>query len=165
MTCSHSGFVLRGPAAGELGWIIHRQAVLYAQEYGWDWTYEGLIAGILSEFVANFDDSREQAWVAEHDGKVVGSIFLMRGDDPLTAKLRLLYVEPAARGLGLGTALIAACVSRARSAGYRRLTLWTNDVLISARRLYQAAGFRLVAEEKHRAFGHDLVGQTWQLDL
>jgi len=165
MTGIDSRFVLRDPAVGELGWIIHRQAVLYAQEYDWDWTYEGLIAGILSGFVANFDVSREQAWVAEHDGKVAGSIFLMRGDDPLTAKLRLLYVEPAARGLGLGTALVAACVSRARSAGYRRMTLWTNDVLISARRLYQAAGFRLVAEERHRSFGHDLVGQTWQLDL
>jgi GNAT superfamily N-acetyltransferase len=156
---------LREPKVGELGWVIHRQAVLYAQEYVWDWTYEGLIAGILAEFVAKYDAAREQAWIAEHDGKVAGSIFLMRSDNPLSAKLRLLYVEPAARGLGIGTALVAACAARARSIGYRRLTLWTNDVLVSARRLYEAAGFVLIAEEKHRSFGHDLVGQTWQLDL
>jgi GNAT superfamily N-acetyltransferase len=161
----HPPFQLREPKVGELGWVIHRQAVLYAQEYVWDWTYEGLIAGILAEFVAKYDAAREQAWIAEHDGKVAGSIFLMRSDNPLSAKLRLLYVEPAARGLGIGTALVAACVARARSIGYRRLTLWTNDVLVSARRLYEAAGFVLIAEEKHRSFGHDLVGQTWQLDL
>ena len=158
-------FLLRNPAVGEIGWIIHRQAVLYAQEYGWDWTYEGLIAGISADFVARFDPAREQAWVAEHDGKVAGSIFLMRGDEPPTAKLRLLYVEPEVRGLGLGTALVAACVARARAVGYASMTLWTQNVLISARRLYQAAGFRLVAEERKWSFGHDLVGQTWQLDF
>ncbi len=160
-----SRFVLRHPAVGEIGWIVHRQAFLYSQEYGWDWTYEGLIAGILADFVAHYDAAREQAWVAEHDGKVAGSVFLMCGDEPLTAKLRLLYVEPDVRGLGLGTALVAACVARARTVSYARMTLWTQNVLISARRLYQAAGFRLVSEERRWSFGHDLVGQTWQLDL
>jgi GNAT superfamily N-acetyltransferase len=116
-------FALREPKIGELGWVIHRQAVLYAQEYAWDWTYEGLIAGILAEFVAKYDAAREHSWIAERDGKVAGSVFLVRSADPLTAKLRLLYVEPAARGLGIGTALVAACVSRSRSIGYRKLTL------------------------------------------
>jgi GNAT superfamily N-acetyltransferase len=119
----------------------------------------------LAEFVAHFDVEREQAWIAEHDGNVAGSIFLMRGNDAASAKLRLLYVEPVSRGLGIGAALVASCVARARSIGYRRLTLWTNDVLIAARRLYVSAGFHLIAEQKHRSFGHDLVGQSWQLDL
>jgi GNAT superfamily N-acetyltransferase/DNA-binding MarR family transcriptional regulator len=158
-------FSLRSPKVGDLGWVIHRQSVLYAEEYGWDWTYESLISGILAEFVAKFDAAREHAWIAEHGGAIAGSIFLMRSDDPLTAKLRLLYVEPAARGRGIGAALVAACISKARANGYRKLTLWTNDVLVSARRLYEAAGFRIVAEEKHRSFGHDLVGQTWVLEL
>jgi GNAT superfamily N-acetyltransferase len=158
-------FSLRDPGAGDLGWVIHRQALLYAQEYAWDWTYEGLIAGVLADFVAHFDCEREQAWIADRGGTVAGSIFLMRGNDGASAKLRLLYVEPTSRGLGIGTALVAACISRARSVGYRRLTLWTNDVLTAARRLYVAAGFRLIAEENHHSFGHDLVGQTWQLDL
>jgi DNA-binding MarR family transcriptional regulator/GNAT superfamily N-acetyltransferase len=158
-------FSLRSPRVGDIGWVIHRQAALYAEEYGWDWTYESLISGILAEFVAKFDASREQAWIAEYRGAIAGSIFLMRSDDPLTAKLRLLYVEPSARGLGIGAALVAECISRARTVGYRKLTLWTNDVLVSARRLYEAAGFRLTAQEKHRSFGHDLVGQTWVLEL
>jgi DNA-binding MarR family transcriptional regulator/GNAT superfamily N-acetyltransferase len=158
-------FSMRSPKVGDLGWVIHRQAVLYAEEYGWDWTYESLISRILAEFVAKFDAAREHAWIAEHGGAISGSIFLMRSDDPLTAKLRLLYVEPAARGRGIGAALVAACIARARATGYRKLTLWTNDVLVSARRLYEAAGFRLMAEEKHRSFGHDLVGQTWELEL
>jgi GNAT superfamily N-acetyltransferase len=160
-----AAFALRNLKVGDLGWVIHRQALLYAQEYAWDWTYEGLIAGILAEFVAHFDVEREQAWIAENDGHIAGSVFLMRGNDAASAKLRLLYVEPAARGQGIGAALVAVCVARARSIGYRRLTLWTNDVLIAARHLYITAGFHLIAEEKHRSFGHDLVGQTWQLDL
>jgi DNA-binding MarR family transcriptional regulator/GNAT superfamily N-acetyltransferase len=158
-------FTLRPPRVGDLGFVIHRQAVLYEREYGWDWTYEGLIAGIVERFVSGFDPAKEQAWIAGRDGRIAGSVFLMRGDDPATGKLRLLYVEPAARGLGLGSALVAACINRAREAGYRRLTLWTNDILISARRIYEAAGFQLIAEERHRSFGHDLVGQTWELEL
>jgi DNA-binding MarR family transcriptional regulator/GNAT superfamily N-acetyltransferase len=158
-------FTLRPPRVGDLGFVVHRQAVLYQREYGWDWTYEALIAGILERFVSNFDPAKEQAWIADGGGAIAGSVFLMRSDDPETAKLRLLYVEPCARGLGLGSALVAACIRRAREAGYRTLTLWTNDVLVSARRIYEAAGFQLTAEDRHRSFGHDLVGQTWQLEL
>jgi DNA-binding MarR family transcriptional regulator/GNAT superfamily N-acetyltransferase len=158
-------YSLRAPRVGDLGWIIHRQARLYAEEYGWDWRFEGLIAGIVEHFIANFDSASEAAFIAERAGAIVGSIFLVRGDEPTTAKLRLLYVEPSARGLGIGAALTAACIERARAFGYARLTLWTNDVLVSARRIYEAAGFKLVAEEKHHSFGHDLVGQNWALEL
>lgn len=156
---------LRRLRPGDTGWIIHRQTVLYHQEYGWDWTYEGLASRILGAFIADFDASREDAWVAERAGAVVGSIFLMKGDDPTVAKLRLLYVEPKVRGMGVGRRLVDTCIGRARELGYRQLTLWTNDVLVAARRIYQAAGFRLVSEAAHRSFGHDLVGQTWTLDL
>ncbi|HXE24571.1 MAG TPA: bifunctional helix-turn-helix transcriptional regulator/GNAT family N-acetyltransferase [Roseiarcus sp.] len=156
---------LRPPRIGDMGWITYRQAVLYHQEYGWDWTYEGLASRILGAFVAEFDSAREDSWVAERGGAIVGSVFLMKGDKPEVAKLRLLYVEPAARGLGLGRRLVAACIARARELGYHELTLWTNDVLVSARRIYQAAGFRLVSEAPHHSFGHDLVGQTWTLEL
>ncbi|ATU92832.1 bifunctional helix-turn-helix transcriptional regulator/GNAT family N-acetyltransferase [Phyllobacterium zundukense] len=150
---------------GDLGWIAHRQALLYHEEYGWDWTYEGLACEILGKFVANFDPAREAGWVAERAGQIAGSVFLMQSEDPTIAKLRLLYVEPSARGLGIGRELVATCVERARELGYRQIRLWTNDVLVSARRIYQATGFRLVEEEKHHSFGHDLVGQTWILDL
>jgi DNA-binding MarR family transcriptional regulator/GNAT superfamily N-acetyltransferase len=156
---------LRDPEPGDLGWIIHRQAALYAEEYGWDWTYEALVAKILADFVATFDPAREQAWVAIAGGSIVGSIFLMRGDAPDVAKLRLLYVEKSARGLGVGRKLVDACVARARQAGYAELRLWTNSVLVSARRIYEAAGFVLIDETPHCSFGQDLVGQTWQLRL
>jgi DNA-binding MarR family transcriptional regulator/GNAT superfamily N-acetyltransferase len=158
-------FTLRDPEVGDLGWVIHRQAALYAAEYDWDWTFEALVAEILGAFVRNFDPAREQAWLAERHGEIVGSIFLVRGDDAATGKLRLLYVEPGARGLGIGAALVEACVARAREAGYSRLALWTNDILIAARRLYEAAGFKLIGEEKHISFGKKLNGQTWALDL
>jgi DNA-binding MarR family transcriptional regulator/N-acetylglutamate synthase-like GNAT family acetyltransferase len=156
---------LRPLRPGDVGWIIHRQTVLYHQEYGWDWTYEGLASRILGAFVAEFDSAKEDGWVAERGGAIVGSIFLMKSDDPAVAKLRLLYVEPSARGLGLGRMLVDTCIGRARELGYRELTLWTNDVLVAARRIYQAAGFRLISEAPHHSFGHDLVGQTWTLDL
>jgi DNA-binding MarR family transcriptional regulator/GNAT superfamily N-acetyltransferase len=156
---------LRPLRPGDVGWIVHRQAVLYTQEYGWDWTYEGLASRILGAFVAEFDPAREDGWVAERGGAIIGSIFLMKSDDPAIAKLRLLYVEPSARGAGVGRKLVAACIARARELGYRQLTLWTNDILAAARRIYQAAGFRLVSEAPHHSFGHDLVGQTWTLDL
>jgi DNA-binding MarR family transcriptional regulator/GNAT superfamily N-acetyltransferase len=156
---------LRPLRPGDVGWIIHRQTVLYTQEYGWDWTYEGLASRILGAFVAEFDPAREDGWVAERGGAIVGSIFLMKSDDPGIAKLRLLYVEPSARGSGVGRKLVDTCVARARQLGYRQLTLWTNDILVAARCIYQAAGFRLVSEEPHHSFGHDLVGQTWTLDL
>jgi len=156
---------LRRPEPGDIGWIVHRQAVLYNVEYGWDWTYEGLVAEILGRFVGGFDPAHEDAWVAEQAGAIVGSVFLAGGDRPGVAKLRLLYVEPSARGHGLGRRLVAACIERARELGYRELTLWTNSVLASARRIYQAAGFRLVEETPHTSFGRELIGQTWTLDL
>jgi DNA-binding MarR family transcriptional regulator/GNAT superfamily N-acetyltransferase len=159
------GLRLRPLTVGDVGWIIHRQAVLYHQEYGWDWTFEGLASRILGDFVAGFDPAHEDGWVAERGGAIVGSVFLMKSDDPAVAKLRLLYVDPSARGAGLRRTLVTACIARARELGYRQLTLWTNDVLVAARRIYQVAGFRLVSEAPHRSFGHDLVGQTWTLDL
>jgi DNA-binding MarR family transcriptional regulator/GNAT superfamily N-acetyltransferase len=156
---------LRDPAPGDLGWVIHRQAVLYAEEYGWNQDYEALIAGILADFHKTFDPAREAAWIADAGGRVVGSIFLVRGDEAGVAKLRLLYVEPDARGMGVGRRLIEACIARARHTGYARLVLWTNSVLVSARRLYERAGFVLVEETPHRSFGKALVGQVWSLDL
>jgi DNA-binding MarR family transcriptional regulator/GNAT superfamily N-acetyltransferase len=155
-------YTLRPLRIGDIGWIIHRQGVLYAEEYGWDLTYEGLVAEILGTFVKQFDPAAENAWVAERNGAIVGSVFLVR-ESTAIAKLRLLYVEPGARGLGIGRHLVDSCVAFARERGYRTLRLWTNDILVSARRIYQAAGFRLVREEQHRSFGKDLVGQTWEL--
>jgi DNA-binding MarR family transcriptional regulator/GNAT superfamily N-acetyltransferase len=156
---------LRAPRPGDMGHVIHRQAVIYNREYGWDWTYEALIARILGNFAQAFDPAQEDGWIADQRGAVVGSIFLMRGDVAGVAKLRLLYVEPAARGFGLGRSLVNRCIERARELGYSRLDLWTNDVLVSARRIYQGAGFDLVSQEAHHAFGRDLVGQTWSLAL
>lgn len=157
-------YILRPLQVGDIGWIVHRQGILYAREYGWDESYEALAAEILAGFVKSFDPEYENAWIAEREGEVVGSVFLMRKSAEV-AKLRLLYVEPSARGLGIGRRLVDKCIGFARAKGYKTLTLWTNDVLASARRIYQAAGFRLVAEERHHSFGKDLVGQTWDLAL
>jgi DNA-binding MarR family transcriptional regulator/GNAT superfamily N-acetyltransferase len=157
-------YSIRPLRIGDVGWITHRQGILYAQEYGWDGTYEALVAEILAGFVKNFDPNRESAWVAERDDAIVGSVFLVRASDKL-AKLRLLYVEPTARGLGLGEHLVRECIEFARAKGYRTLTLWTNDVLTSARRIYEATGFQLTSEERHHSFGKDLLGQTWDLAL
>ena len=156
--------LLRPPQPGDMGWIVHRQAVLYAAEYGWDASYEALIAGIVARFVETFDPARERCWIAGRAGEAVGSVFLVRKSDDV-AQLRLLYVEPAARGLGIGARLVEECISFARAAGYARIMLWTNDILVSARRIYQAAGFTLTAEERHHSFGHDLVGQNWERPL
>jgi DNA-binding MarR family transcriptional regulator/N-acetylglutamate synthase-like GNAT family acetyltransferase len=161
---AHKPYGIRGLQIGDVGWITHRQGILYAQEYGWDGTYEALVAEILAGFVKNFDQHREGAWVAERDGAILGSVFLVRASDGV-AKLRLLYVEPTARGLGLGKHLVHECIEFARAKGYRTLTLWTNDVLASARRIYEAAGFQLMREERHHSFGKDLNGQTWDLAL
>jgi DNA-binding MarR family transcriptional regulator/GNAT superfamily N-acetyltransferase len=155
---------LRPHRAGDMGWIVHRQAVLYAEEYGWDSSYEALIAEITSDFLNHFKPGREHCWVAERGGMIVGSVFVVEAG-PDIAKLRLLYVEPASRGGGLGSRLVDECISFTRAKGYQRLELWTNDILTAARRIYQAAGFQLVSEAPHRSFGHDLVGQTWSLDL
>lgn len=157
-------YVLRDLRPGDLGWIVHRQSLLYHQEYGWDETFDALVAEIAGGFVKRFDAKRERCWVAEREGEVVGSAFLVRASDRV-AKLRLLYVESSARGLGIGSRLVEECVSFARAKGYRTLTLWTNDILVSARKIYQAAGFQLVKEERHHSFGKDLVGQNWDLAL
>lgn len=157
-------YLLRLPQPGDMGWIVHRQAILYAREYGWDASYEALVAEIVAKFVQNFDAQRERCWIAERQGEVAGSVFLVRKSDDV-AQLRLLYVEPAARGLGIGARLVEECLRFARAAGYARIMLWTNDILVSARRIYQAAGFTLTAEERHHSFGHDLVGQNWERPL
>ncbi|HWA80346.1 MAG TPA: helix-turn-helix domain-containing GNAT family N-acetyltransferase, partial [Acetobacteraceae bacterium] len=153
--------LLRPHQIGDIGWIVHRQALLYAQEYGWDETYEALAAEIGAEFLRAFDPKRDRAWIAEQGGAIVGSVFVVRVSDEV-ARLRLLYVEPHARGSGLGRRLVGECIRFARLKGYRKLTLWTNDVLAAARRIYQDAGFTLIAEERHHSFGKDLVGQNWE---
>jgi GNAT superfamily N-acetyltransferase len=149
---------------GDLGWVVLAHGELYHREYGWDVTFEELVAGIVGQYATSRDPERERAWVAEVDGERAGCVFCMAGEGD-TARLRILLVDPKARGLGLGATLVDRSVEFARSAGYRRMTLWTNAVLVSARRIYEAAGFELVAEESHHSFGHDLTGQTWELDL
>jgi GNAT superfamily N-acetyltransferase len=156
--------VLRGLQVGDIGWVAHRQGILYAQEYGWDGSFEALVAEIAAQFVKNFDPAWESAWIAECDGRVLGSVFLVKVSEQ-EAKLRLLYVEPEARGAGLGRRLTQECIAFAKVKGYEKLTLWTNDILHAARRIYQDAGFVLVSEEQHHSFGHDLVGQYWALAL
>ena len=148
-----------------MGWIIERNASVYAEEFGWDETYEALVARIVAEFAAGHDAERETAWIAELDGRRAGCVMCVSDSAPDTARLRLLLVDPAARGHGLGDRLVAECVGFARAAGYSEVVLWTNDVLAAARRIYRRAGFELVAESRHHSFGHDLTGQDWRLRL
>jgi DNA-binding MarR family transcriptional regulator/N-acetylglutamate synthase-like GNAT family acetyltransferase len=159
-----ASYVLRPHQPGDMGWVVHRHGALYAQEYGFDERFESLVAGVVAKFVERYDARRERCWIAEKDGEIVGSVFLVRRSRSV-AQLRLLLVEPKARGLGIGERLVTECVRFARQAGYRKITLWTNSVLRAARHLYQATGFRRVHREKHRSFGRALVGETWELSL
>jgi GNAT superfamily N-acetyltransferase len=149
---------------GDLGWVVLAHGESYAKEFDWDGSFEALVARIVADYAKDHDADREAAWIAEVDDERAGCVFCVR-KDAATAQLRILLVDPAARGLGLGARLVDECLRFAAAAGYKRVELWTNDVLVSARRIYEAAGFRLVAQERHHSFGHDLVGQTWTRDL
>jgi len=157
-------YLLRQHEPGDLGWIVHRQAMLYANEYGWDGTYEALAAEIVAQFIKNHDAKRERCWIAEKDGERVGGVFVAKASDEV-AKLRLLHVERDARGLGIGRRLVEECVRFARQAGYEKMTLWTQSILLAARHIYEQAGFQLVREEQHHSFGKDLTAETWELNL
>ena len=157
-------YILRSPQAGDMGWVVQSNGLLYAQEYGWDENYEALVAQIVADFVKNFDPKKERCWIAEKDSETVGSVFLVKKSERV-AKLRLLIVDPKARGLGIGKRLVDECTRFARQAGYRKITLWTNSVLVAARGIYQKAGYELIKSEKHHSFGRDLVGETWELKL
>lgn len=156
--------VLRPPLPGDLGWVVHRHGAVYAQEYGYNEQFEALVAEIVARFVQRYDAKRERCWIAEQGGEAVGSVFLVERSKTV-AQLRLLLVEPMARGSGLGTRLVDECMRFARRAGYRKITLWTQSELRAARRLYQAAGFHVVRKERNHSFGKDLVSETWELEL
>ncbi|HEX7159547.1 MAG TPA: bifunctional helix-turn-helix transcriptional regulator/GNAT family N-acetyltransferase [Edaphobacter sp.] len=161
-------WILRPHRPGDMGWVVERHSVLYSQEYGWGERFEAFVARITADFIDHFDPAREQCWIADRDGDRLGCVFLVKdteAPDDSTARLRLLLVEPPARGLGLGRALVQQCTTFARRVGYRRITLWTNSVLDTARQIYQREGYRLISEKPHHSFGKDLVGQNWELDL
>ncbi len=157
-------FILRRHRPGDMGWVVYRHGVLYAEEYGWDERFEALVAEIAAHFIQHFDPQRERCWIAERDGEIVGSVFLVKKSKTV-AKLRLLLVEPKARGLGIGKRLVEECIQFARQAGYKTITLWTQSILGAARHIYQQAGFRIVARQRNHSFGHALVAETWQLQL
>jgi DNA-binding MarR family transcriptional regulator/N-acetylglutamate synthase-like GNAT family acetyltransferase len=159
-----AAYVLRPHQPGDMGWVVHRHGVLYSQEYGYDERFEALVAGIVAEFIEHLDAKRERCWIAEKDGEVVGCVFLVKKSKTI-AKLRLLLIEPTARGLGLGKRLVAECVRFARQSGYKKIVLWTQSDLGAAHRIYESAGFRLVAKQPHQSWGCDLVAETWELKL
>ena len=159
-----ASYLLRPHQPGDMGWIVHRQAILYADEYGWDGTYEALAAEVVAQFIKNYDPKRERAWVAEKDGERVGAVFVAKGSDQIV-RLRLLHVEQQARGLGIGQRLVEECIRFARQAGYQKMTLWTQSILHAARHIYEKSGFQVVHEEKHHSFGKDLSAETWELNL
>lgn len=163
-TRSEPSYVIRPLGPGDLGWVVHRHGVLYATEYGWDETFEGLVAQIVADYARDRDERRESAWIAEVHGEPAGCVFCTKREEHV-AQLRLLLVEPETRGMGLGARLVDECIRFARRAGYRQIMLWTNDVLTAARRIYEKAGFQLVEEGPHKSFGKDLVEQTWALTL
>lgn len=156
--------VLRAPEPGDLGWVVERHGALYAAEYGWNVEFEGMVAGIVADFVRRFDPARERCWIADRAGERLGSVFLVK-ESARVARLRMLFVEPAARGLGLGARLVDACTAFARAAGYRKIVLWTNRSLTAARRIYERAGYRLTLERRHHDWGMDQVSETWELEL
>lgn len=157
-------YLLRTHQPGDLGWIVYRQALLYAEEYGWDNAYEALASEIVAQFIKQFDPKFECCWIAEKDGERVGGLFLAKASEEV-AKLRLLHVEQAARGLGIGTRLVQECIRFSQRAGYKKITLWTQSILLAARHIYKKAGFQVVHQEKHHSFGKDLIAETWELDL
>jgi GNAT superfamily N-acetyltransferase len=157
-------YLLRPHRPGDMGWVVHRHGALYAQEYGWDERFEALVARIAAKFIERYNPKRERCWIAEKDGEIVGSVFLVTHSKTV-AQLRLMLVEPKARGLGIGARLVDECVRFSRETGYRKITLWTNSILVAARHIYKKAGFRLVKKERHHSFGHALVGETWDLTL